>query len=120
MQTLEFKKSDPKVAGLVQKCYPSWKGRRKVKVSTKERYRVSDYWDGGSRDYYEFVHLPSGRLLQLEQVEYEHQENGNPYNQTLGYVRLTPEVAVVENCIFQGKDLGVRIYVHPDSLERFK
>jgi len=120
MQNLEFKKTDPRVAGIVRLCYPNWKGRRKVKVSAKQRYRVSDYWDGGSRDYVEFVHLPTRRVVRLEQLDYEHQTNGNPFNQALGYVNLTPEIAAVENVIFQGKDLGVRIHLHPDAYKEWE
>ena len=112
---MEFKKNDPKVARLVQMCYPNYKGRRPVKVSKRETYSLRDYWDGGSRDYAEFVRLPVMTLCQLTELDYEHQKAGNPFNLPIGRVKLSPDVAVVENCIFCGKDMGVRIYLHPDT-----
>ena len=120
MNRLEFKKNDPKVERLVRLCYPSYKGRRTVKVEARQTYRVSDYWDGGSRDYVEFFHLPTSRVVRQEQVEFEKQERGNPYGSNMGTVKLTPEIAVVENCIFRGKDMGIRIYVCLESLEQFR
>jgi len=117
---MEFSKNDPKVARLVTMCYPSYKGRRKVKVSAKQRCRVNDYWDGGSRDYVEFVHLPTNRILSLDQVEYEKQERGNPFNQNLGYVTLTPDIAAVEHSIFCGKPGGIRIALHPDTYAKWE
>jgi hypothetical protein len=111
---MEFKKSDPTVASLVRLCYPEYRGRRKVKVFSKQRYRVHDFWDGGSRDYVEFVHLPTGSLLSLAEIDFEGQDKANPFALDMGYANLTPDVAAVENTIFCGKDLGIRIYLHPN------
>ncbi|KKL66271.1 hypothetical protein LCGC14_2146660 [marine sediment metagenome] len=117
---IEFKKNDPQVSNLVRLCYPSYKGRRTIKVDKRETYRLRDYWDGGSRYHAEFVHLPTNRLVQLEQLDYEHQKASNPFNLSIGKIKLTPDIAVVENVIFCGKDLGVRVYVHPDTFaEKF-
>jgi len=114
MKHMEFKKSDYPVANMVRACYPEWKGRRRIKVYSKEKYRVNDYWDGGSRDYCEFYHIPTGRILSMDSVNYEHQERGNPYNQRMGYVHLTPDIAVVESSFFRGKQ-RVNIHLHPDT-----
>ena len=117
---MEFNRTDPKVERLINMCYPNYKGRRKVKVEKRARYHVSDYWDGGSRDYAEFVHLPTNRIVRLEQLNYEHQDMSNPFNLPIGIVNITPDVAVVVNSIFQGKDMGITIYVHPDSYPAFE
>lgn len=117
---MEFKKSDPKVAHLVRLCYPSYKGRRKVKVSAKQRYRVRDFWDGGSRDYVEFVHLPTMSLRSLAEIDFEGQDKANPFDLDMGYANLTPDIVAVENTIFCGKDLGIRIYLHPDAYARLE
>ena len=116
---MEFKKSDPKVAGLIAMCYPGGRWRRPVKVESKTIYGVHDYWDGGSRTYATFVHLPTRRKVDLETIQYEHQSNGNPFNLPIGKLKMEPGIAVIENVIFRGKDLGVRIYVHPDDLSKF-
>ena len=47
----------------------------------------------------------------------ERQATGNPYGLAIYDVTLTPGFAVVEHCIFCGKDLGYRIYVSPDRYE---
>ena len=120
MKRLEFRKSDPKVARLLQLCYPHYRGRRSIKVEARETYRVRDFWDGGSRDYAEFVHLPTHRNVRLDSLDYEHQTAANPFNLPIGSLKLTPEIAVVENVIFQGKDMGIRIYVHPDRFAEFE
>lgn len=120
MKKYEFKKSDPKVAHLVRLCYPNYKGRRTVKVESRERYFVHDYWDGGSRSYASFVHLPTRRTVSLNSLQYEHQTNGNHFNLPIGQLSLTPEIAVVENSIFRGKDMGVRVYVHPEAIGKFE
>ena len=116
---LEFKKSDPKVAWLVKLCYPGYRGRRTVKVERRPSYFVHDYWDGGSRSYASFVNLSRRYKVSIGEVKYEHQTNGNHFNLPIGKVELEPGVAVIENVIFQGKDLGIRIYVHHDDYQQF-
>jgi len=112
---MEFKKTDPKVADIVRKTYPQYRGRRPVKVQSRERYRVADYWSEGSRTYAQFMHLPTRRLIQPEQMGYEQQKMNNPFNQRIGSVTLTPDTAVVEESIFRGKSMGIRIYLHPET-----
>ncbi len=118
MKQLEFKKSDSKVAWLVS-LYPDYRGRRKVRVEARASYFVHDYWDGGSRSYAAFVSLSTRRCVSLDSLKYEHQTNGNHFNLPIGKVELEPGVAVVENVIFCGKDLGIRIYVHPSDFSKF-
>lgn len=119
MNLLEFKKSDPKVAYLVRLCYPNYRGRRKVRVESRKVYRIHDYWDGGSRSYASFVHLPTRRRVNLDSLQYEHQSYCNHFNLPIGRVNLSLEIAVVENVIFMGKDLGIRIYMHPGIFDVF-
>ena len=118
MNQVEFNKNDPQVAQFV-KCYPAYRGRKPVRVSSCTRYNMHDYWDGGSRNYVQFIHLPTGRYLPLSELQYEHQTAGNPFKLAIGTVTLTPDVAAVENVIFCGKDLGLRVYVCPDTFVGF-
>jgi hypothetical protein len=111
----EYKKSDPKVAHIIQATYPNYKGRRKVRVQKRESYHVTDYWDGGSRNYVQFFNVRTGQNVAIESVDYEQQEQSNPFGLRLGTVRLSSDVVAVENTIFCGKNLGIRIYVHPDA-----
>lgn len=112
---MQFKKSDSRVSDIVRAAYPSYRGRRPVRVEKRSKYRVADYWSEGSRTYAQFMHLPTRRLLQPEQMGYEHQTQNNPFNQRIGYVTLTPDTAVVEESIFRSKSMGIRIYLHPDT-----
>lgn len=114
MREIEFKKTDARVAGIIKNSFPGYKGRRPVRVAPRETYSVHDYWDGGSRDYTQFVHLDSLRSVQLDSLQFEKQTMGNPYNAKMGKLTMTPAVAVVVNAIFRGKDMGIRIYVHPE------
>lgn len=112
---MQFKKSDPKVSDIVKSAYPGYRGRRPVRVQSREKYRVSDYWSEGSRTYARFLHLPTRRFIKAEQMGFEQQEQNNPFSLMIGDVKLTPETAVVEQSIFCGKNMGIRIYLHPDT-----
>ena len=116
---LEFKKSDPKIAWLVKLCYPGYRGRRTVKVEGRSSYFIHDYWDSGSRSYASFVHMPTRRRVSLDSLKYEHQTNGNCFSLPIGKIELESGIAIVENVIFCGKDLGIRIYMHPDDYQQF-
>lgn len=118
MKSVKIKKNDPRVSWLVKLCYPSYNGRRPVIVEEKISYYLSDYWDGGSRNHACFVDLNDRRILTEEEAKVERQETGNWFNLAIGTARIMPSFVVVENCIFCGKDMGIRIYVHPESFNR--
>ena len=82
MNQIGIKKSDPRVARFVKLCFPADRTRRAVKVSARETCYVRDYWDGGSRDYTEFVHIPTMSRRSLDSLDFEKQTNGNPYKTT--------------------------------------
>jgi hypothetical protein len=104
------------VKSIVQAGYACASSRRKVRVFIQKTYLVSNYWDGGSRNYCEFVNLEN--LETASGVKFNRQTQGNPYNQDMGTVEITPDFVVVEHIIFCGKDLGYRIYVHPSALAK--
>jgi len=116
---MKLKQKDGRVAWLIQLCFPEHKGRRPVQLHVRKKYRVSDYWDGGSRDYCCFVDLSSRRLLSDEEAGVEQQEINNPFNLPIGNLVLRSGVCVVENRIFCGKDMGIHIYIHANDEERF-
>jgi len=115
---MEFARKDTKVAKFV-KHFPSYKGRRPIKVREAKSYRVSDYWDGGSRTYTYFVDANTGTMLLDSEVGFQVQTAANPFNLRLGSVELRPGVAVVEHSIFRGKDVGLRVILHPDDYAKF-
>lgn len=113
---MEIKKSDPRIRHFVRH-FAGTRSRRPVRFSAQQSYHVSDYWDGGSRTNAVFVNAQTGEYLPDSQVGFEKQTMGNPFNQRIGDVKLTPNVAVVENSIFCGKDMGIRVIMHPDTLK---
>lgn len=100
------------VSKLVQAAFPGAKSRRPVRVEARDTYRVSNYWDGGSRDECVVLSVATGRPVSLEQAGFVLQTQNNPYRALIGDLKLSAEFIVVEHVIFCGKDRGYRIYVH--------
>src|SRR5258708_27496587 len=112
MSTIEFPFSDARVKKLVQSAFPGAKSRRTVKFIPREEYRVSDYWDGGSRNTPRFLDLNTYQVKSSECVS-QRQTIANPFNLPIYTLTLTPGFVVVEHCFFCGKDMGYRVYYHP-------
>ena len=116
---MELNKNDPRIAWLVRLTFGANKSRRPVKVRASNKHNISDYWDGGSRTYARYVSLATRTLLTAEQAGFKIQTAGNPFRCMIGEIVLAPEIAVVENSIFRGKDVGLYVIVHPDTLGRW-
>lgn len=89
-------------------AFPDYKGRSLV-LRPFHPMAVTSYWDGGSRDYYAFVHLGTGRKADIPQ-------NGTGYDR-VRYPQLDalPEqIVLVQHTYFCGKDLGLTLYVQPE------
>jgi hypothetical protein len=113
MDAIKVSITDPVIRKIVSACYPNYKGR-KIKVEAKTTYVMSNYWDGGSRDYAVAYHLASGETAQPSVV------TANPMRgQAHAQVDIPEGVAIVEHSIFQGKDVGIRIYVNPANMGKF-
>ncbi len=96
---------------IIQTVYPGEKGsRRTVKVEMMNDYHVRDYWDGGTRHAARFVGLAPIKELSKDDVLVV------PNSATLVqdyHVLLETSYMVVEHTIFQGKEAGYRIILHP-------
>jgi hypothetical protein len=68
-------------------------------------------WSGGSRNSYCGVDMVTG---ERSSVPFAHTSPWNGERKDIE-VKLEPGKAVVESIMFQGKDLGLRIYLHPDN-----
>ena len=111
---MEFSKNDPKIAKFARH-FSGYRGRKPVRLRSSKSYHVSDYWDGGSRTYSVFVNAETGQVLSDSEVGFKAQEAANPFRLRIGSVELQPHVAVVENRIFMGKDMGIYVIMHPDA-----
>lgn len=99
-------------AGMLMKlAFPDYNGR-KFKVYAKNgKMNLNSYWDGGSRNYFKILRLEDGSLMDVPQngTIFDKMNFSNTSYPAVGY-------AVVEHTIFCGKDLGLRLYVHPDDM----
>ena len=111
---MEFKKTDPRVAKFVY-LFKEYRGRKPVRIRSAKSYHVSDYWSEGSRTYCFFVDANTGEYLPTDSVGFVPQTAANPHGLRMGSFTMKPGVAVVENVIFCGKDLGIRVVMHPDD-----
>jgi hypothetical protein len=125
--TSEHKFSE--LEALIQIAFPGEKpSRRTVKVTVCKSHRISDYWDGGSRDYASLLlRLSSGKVVcrGVDEGDFLHQTMNNPYNALIGDLFLHPGDFLVEHVLFCGKDIGYHIYVSEtkslaDALEFYK
>ena len=75
-------------------------------------------WDGGSRTSYRAIDLATGQDIAPTLATFQ---NSSPWNSARKdiEVKLSPGQAVVAHVMFQGKDLGLRFYVHPSNVNAF-
>jgi len=113
-------KADPTIRRIVDATYPSYRGRR-ITLRAVTEHRVWDFWDGGSRNYTQFLDLATMRTCSSAALPDDlRQKQGNWFNVPIsnGPIPMTPGIAVVLHHISCGKDAGVTIKVHPDNLAR--
>lgn len=102
---MQIKRID--VEPLIQATFPEYGGRT-VRVEVKDSITLRDLnWSGGSRNQYRVCSIdgkPGGSTDHLNQM--------SPWNNPAEGARLPiPQgVVVVERSMFQGKDLGLRLY----------
>ena len=104
----------PEVVRIAQAAFPDYRGKKyRVKLFTGPMSLTSN-WEGGSRDFYALIHLPSNRTQPVP-------ENGTPFSNraTTEQVETLPtNCAVVRHTLFCGKDLGVTIFVGEENLAK--
>lgn len=86
---------------------------RKIRLEAKDLGQLvelwSNYWDEGSRSYW-FIYR-EGKAQRFQ--------DGHPvYNRAVPPVQITSETILVEHQIHCGKDVGIRIYATPETLQR--
>lgn len=71
-------------------------------------------WGGGSRETFSIIHLESGIDATVPG-----QDSFADHTRKERTVPLVPGIAVIRQSVFQGKDMGLRFYVHPDNAAKF-
>lgn len=99
-------KPDTTIQKIVRATFPNYRGK-KFCISDSPPSRLNSYWDGGSRDYYAFYHLDTGKTYGIGSNHPCFEANNPRELETL------PErIVVVEHSILQGKDMGITIYAN--------
>ena len=100
----------PEVDRIIKAAFPDYRGRT-IRLEATPPGRLDSYWDGGSRDYFAFVELRTGRTLPVHS-NHPAFEPGQP--STLR--RLPSGLVLVRRSYFCGKDAGFTIYANPEDL----
>lgn len=110
MKDLKLNKKD--IAEIVAAAYPEYRGR-KFSLSFQKEYHMSDYWSEGSRTYVTAIKLENNHI----QMSTPDAVALNPFKDQAHITFNIPKnAALVEHTYFCGKDLGIRIVVHPDTI----
>jgi hypothetical protein len=99
--------------------FPGYRGRKFDLRIHPGGISLVSCWSGGSRSDFRLVRLEDMKTVPIPEngsgfsaVDRQYGPSGLP-------VKLpAPGYAVVEHCIFSGKDLGLRVYLHPDNAAR--
>ena len=102
------------VPDVFKRAFPDYRGRTYA-VEAAECVRFDcNYWDGGTKYTYRGVDIATGQAFNPECQEYD-----NPFTHPeVPTVVLAPGKAVVCHRVFCGKDMGIKILVHPDNLRK--
>ncbi len=104
-----IKLTKEQVRPILAVTFPEYRGK-KYRLEYQGKYYPENYWDGGTRSYFKILEKNGQGIKLLEPG----QSFTNPF---LGKANEPFEIksnwAVVEHCIFCGKDIGIRIYVNP-------
>ena len=96
---------------LMRAAFPSYMGRKFKLVVTDAPQDVRSYWDGGSRGYFRFVALATGRVSDSVPAQ-------SAFDQPIAgadRVILPNGVGLVEHCFFVGNDMGLRLIIRPEN-----
>lgn len=97
---------------LARRAFPGYRGRLFRLQVHRTPIDCRSYWDGGSREYFAFVELATGRVTPTLPA----QSAFDPAIRGADAVTLPPGIACVVHSIFCGKDRGLTLVVHPDNI----
>jgi hypothetical protein len=107
-------KPDAEIKAMVTRCYPDYAGRKFRIAAQVNPLNVASYWDGGSRDYFAFYCLTTGKVVPVPaQSAYDKKLPG------ADRVMLPDGIVCIERSFFCGKDIGITVHVNPANLTKF-
>jgi hypothetical protein len=97
------------IAWLTRPAFATKKHDVRVEVKTTVTF-FNTFWDGGSKNTYRAVRLSDSNVASLD-------TGSSPWTAVAEgkTVELEPGVAIVEESIFQGKHMPLRVYLHPSN-----
>lgn len=98
---IHISKLDDFIKKIINTTFPEYKGK-KIKISTNIPKRLNTEWSCGSKEYYAFYELATGKQFVI--------------NNTMNLDLLPSGVILVEHSIFCGKDMGITIYANSEQL----
>jgi hypothetical protein len=114
MKVYVTKESAPEVIKIALKAFPEYNGKKFSVQVFSGPMRLDSYWSGGSKNTWRVVAMSDAPLVASVP------ENGGHPMQFGGNIaqlsELPPGFALVRHCLFCGKDLGLDVYVAPDSM----
>ena len=107
----------PELAAIFRAAFPDYCGRKfRLEVTTSVRCNDT-WWDGGSKSDYAFVQLSTGVLRELPDfISGGFLPGSAAAHKALSSVQLSVDCAIVQHSIFCGKDMGLRVFLHPDNV----
>jgi hypothetical protein len=110
-----FYTNHPDVISLAKRAYPDYGGKTYRVAVAECPINVKSYWDGGSRSYFKFIRLDMRLDGASDTIEVPQQSAFDKQIEGAEHVQLVPGLACVEHSYLRGKDMGIRVYVHPDN-----
>jgi len=108
-----FKIRSKEIKWLTSVAFASSKQTVTIEVSETVSF-YNTFWDGGSKNTYKAVRLLDGQLAELA-------IGSSPWT-TIAEgktIKLEPGIVIIEETIFQGKLMPLRIHIHPDNVTPF-
>jgi len=112
MKTLHISKPTDDYLKVVKACFPDYRGR-KFKLSTMIPFRLDSYWDEGSRTFFSFYQLSTGKTYDV-QSNHPFFEKSAPRE----LPTLPPGIVICARSYFCGKDMGITIYANRGDLTK--
>jgi len=103
-----MKLNKSQMRSILEITYPEYKGR-KFKLEFEDKYYPQNYWSGGTRLYFTCLEATDEGIKRTSWGD-------NPFKQDAHKTFDIPfNGLVVEHTIFCGKDLGITVYINPQS-----
>jgi hypothetical protein len=101
------------VPSIFKQAFPDYNGRRYRVLVTSTVNLTDNYWDGGSKSDYIGLDIVSGTSSTANPAAF-----GWFLAPKVPTITLEPGQAVIEHTQFCGKDMGIRIHLHPDNVRK--